>query len=267
MAKRQDLPRYRKLYPRFWRDEKVQTLSIQEKAVALYCLTGPQTNRIGLYCFSQALAAEDLNWGIQTFRPGFDVVCRGLNWHFDSACRVLYIPTWWRYNAPDNPNQLSAYLKDVRELPQSPLLAEFIGNTKYLPAWGVQTFGVTFRPGLALVAPQEQEQEQEQEVTPCSPPLKSKRAKFDPSTVELPAELDTPEFRGAWADWLAYRREIAKPLKSERSVRQQLDTLRRYGPEKAAECIRTSIGNQWQGLFPDKEKRRDSRHDDPRYIH
>jgi hypothetical protein len=52
--------RYRKLYRRLWRHPGFLELSDGEKVLAFYLLTGPQTNRLGLYVFSIATAAEDL---------------------------------------------------------------------------------------------------------------------------------------------------------------------------------------------------------------
>ena len=54
-----DVGRYRKVYARLWRHPGFANLNEGEKVLALYLLTGPQTNRLGLYCLSVATAAED----------------------------------------------------------------------------------------------------------------------------------------------------------------------------------------------------------------
>ena len=51
---------YRKIDVRIWSDEKFTRLSVDEKIVAIYCLTNRQVNRCGLFVFSPALAAEEL---------------------------------------------------------------------------------------------------------------------------------------------------------------------------------------------------------------
>ncbi len=71
----------------------------------------------------------------------------------------------------------------------------------------------------------------------------------------MPLELSTPDFRDAWKDWLAYRKEIRKPLKP-RSLRSQLSHLATFGADVATEAIREAIRNQWQGLFPEKVQTR-----------
>jgi hypothetical protein len=163
--------RYRKIDPRLWKDENFQRLNATEKLIAVYCLTG-QSNRIGLFNFSPALAIEDLGLSNQTFREGFDRVSNGLSWRWDKAARVLYIPTWWKYNTPENPNVLKNCLLDLHEIPKTPLLREFADNLKHLPPTFHQPFSEiseTFAKGLGERYPhQEQEQEQEQD-TPNPP--------------------------------------------------------------------------------------------------
>lgn len=71
-----------------------------------------------------------------------------------------------------------------------------------------------------------------------------------PDLPEIPATLNTPEFRGAWADWLADRAERRKPV-TARAAATQLADLAVVGPQRAVETIRRSIAAGWQGLFPE----------------
>src|SRR5262245_10244740 len=114
------MKKYRKIDPRFWKDEKVITLTTEEKAIALYLITG-QSNRVGCYVFSPALATEDLGMTRETFGEPFANVLRVLKWEYDWERRVLYLPTWWRYNQPENANNVVGNLKDLDDLPNSPL--------------------------------------------------------------------------------------------------------------------------------------------------
>jgi hypothetical protein len=110
------------------------------KLIADYVLTGPQVNRCGIFCFSPAKAQEDLGLSSKIFTPHFERVLSELGWTWDRAARVLFIPTWWRYNTPDNPNVLAAALADLNILPNTPLLKEFAGNVRFLPPNHLQTF-------------------------------------------------------------------------------------------------------------------------------
>lgn len=61
----------------------------------------------------------------------------------------------------------------------------------------------------------------------------------------------------AMCDWFAYRREINKPYKSERSLEGCLREIRKLSngkTETAIEIINQSIANGWQGLFAIKDE-------------
>ena len=138
------MSRFRKIDPRFWKDEKVRRFSQIEKLISLYLFTG-QSNRIGLFSFSPGEAAEDLGVSAQTFAKGFGNVCQTLFLGWDSEARVLYLPTWWKYNQPENDNNVKGNLKDLDDVPDSPLIDRFINNLEYLP----ETLQVTFTKTLA----------------------------------------------------------------------------------------------------------------------
>lgn len=71
--------------------------------------------------------------------------------------------------------------------------------------------------------------------------------KAQPKT-EFPEELDTPEFRATWAEWIAHRIEIKKPMKPL-GAKKLLKSLAEGGERKAIESINQSIANGWQGVF------------------
>lgn len=192
------MSRYRKINPRFWKDEKISTLNRDEKLIALYLFTSTQSNRIGLFSFSPAGAAEDLGIALETFGKGFmkpfQTVVERLHLGWDAAARVLYIPTWWKYNCPENPNVLKACLADLHEVPQTPLIAEFSNNLRYLP----ETFHQTFREALGKPSPQpcpiqEQEQKQEQEYKRDIPVSTGSLNKRIPRLVNKPKPEASPK--------------------------------------------------------------------------
>ena len=166
--------RYRKIDPRIWTDEKFRRLTAEEQRLALYILTA-QSNRIGLFSFSPGKACEDLGTLPLTFRKGFEKVCRTLNWEWDPEARVLYLPTWWRYNPPENANNVIGNLKDLDDLPETSLLERFSSNTTYLSEDLIETFTQTLAKRYPQRSPkrsptQEQEQEQEQKQEQDGPP-------------------------------------------------------------------------------------------------
>jgi hypothetical protein len=87
--------------------------------------------------------------------------------------------------------------------------------------------------------------------TPSQTPTAPLLAKPDAAEVSIPASLDLPPFPAAWSDWLAYRLERRLSTRG-RTMALQLDSLAPLGPAAAAECVKLSIRNGWQGLFPEK---------------
>lgn len=86
------------------------------------------------------------------------------------------------------------------------------------------------------------------------PPTLNK--KFNPTEAAIPAGIDSPQFRAAWADWCAYRRERGQTLKS-RTAKAQLAEMADWGQADAIAAIRKSIMQGWQGVFkPDANQRK-----------
>ncbi len=71
-------------------------------------------------------------------------------------------------------------------------------------------------------------------------------------SADLPTELDTADFRAAWAEWQQHRCELRKPL-TPTAIRRQLAELVKVGAETAAAMIRQSVGRGWLGIFPLKD--------------
>ncbi|HBR5626552.1 TPA: replication protein [Klebsiella pneumoniae] len=80
-----------------------------------------------------------------------------------------------------------------------------------------------------------------------NPPKSPRAVSFDALAVQLPDWLSAE----IWSSWVAYRRDLKKPIKSQQTVTQAINLLDRcrlngYAPE---EIINRSIANGWQGLF------------------
>ncbi|SAV24161.1 phage replication protein O [Klebsiella pneumoniae] len=80
-----------------------------------------------------------------------------------------------------------------------------------------------------------------------NPPKSPRAVSFDALAVQLPDWLSAK----IWSSWVAYRRDLKKPIKSQQTVTLAINLLDRcrlngYAPE---EIINRSIANGWQGLF------------------
>ncbi|HEE2503520.1 TPA: replication protein [Klebsiella pneumoniae] len=83
-----------------------------------------------------------------------------------------------------------------------------------------------------------------------NPPKSPRAVSFDALAVQLPDWLSAE----IWSSWVAYRRDLKKPIKSQQTVTHAINLLDRcrlngYSPD---EIINQSIANGWQGLFEPK---------------
>lgn len=102
--------------------------------MTLYLLSGPQTNRVGLFHLSLGSAAEDVGGTLRTIEKRIRTACETFAWQFDHIASVLWIPSWWDFNAvKGNIQNFQGALADLHELPSTYLLSEFCANTSYLP--------------------------------------------------------------------------------------------------------------------------------------
>jgi hypothetical protein len=160
-----DVGRYRRVRSRLWIEPWFLALTEAERLVALYCLTGPPTNGLGLYRLVPEAAAVDFNVSVQTFRRRFDAVCSAFGWRFDGEARVLWIPAWLDENAPQSPNVVKSWRNAHNEVPACELKAEAGAAIEaFLKAKG-EAFSEAFRkasPSSSAIRDQDQDQEQSQ---------------------------------------------------------------------------------------------------------
>ncbi len=57
------------------------------------------------------------------------------------------------------------------------------------------------------------------------------------------------KFATQWESWLAYRKEIKKPYKSQKTIEGTLKKLTYYTEETACKMLQNSIDNGYQGIF------------------
>jgi hypothetical protein len=120
---------------------------------------------------SVATAAEDLEALPQTLSKRLVTVCQTFGWTFDKGSRVIWIPSWFKWNPPENENVMKGSLKDLNEIPPCGLLDAFSRNLGTLP----ETLRETFIEGLRQRLPngirnqdQDQDQKQDQEQKPSA---------------------------------------------------------------------------------------------------
>ena len=79
-------------------------------------------------------------------------------------------------------------------------------------------------------------------------------AKAMADSATLPSELDTPEFREAWGDFIVHRKQKDSKGKgmTERSAKTILNKLvkAQVTPDEAVDLINTAIECNWSSVFP-----------------
>ena len=70
--------------------------------------------------------------------------------------------------------------------------------------------------------------------------------------ADLPEELDTPEFRAAFLEWIKYRKKIKAPYPAA-AVPAMWRRAQAAGVQAAIDGFETSMANGWQGTFPKRK--------------
>lgn len=129
----QDRRNYRKIYTRIWNSPEYRAMPDAGKVMTLYLLSGPQTNRVGLFKLSLAQAGEDLHKPVTQVRRLLETVCRAFDWLYDDDAQVFFVPTWWEYNHVENPKNLKGYLTDLNDMPRTALVTKFCESVEHIP--------------------------------------------------------------------------------------------------------------------------------------
>ena len=196
--------------PRTWDSQPFRGLSVDEQLIALYVRIA-QTNRIGIGSFSIGKACEDLGMSPKAFLKGFLKVCQILQWEWDAEARVLYISTWWQDNSPESVNTLVGNLKDLADLPATPLLERFSENTAYLSDDLKKTFIQALAKGYPHPSPHPSTRG-----TPSPLPQKQEQKQAQKQEQETPpaVELGFEEF------WESYPKRNGKRLDKPKALKK-----------------------------------------------
>lgn len=124
------MPSYYRVSPKFWTDPAIRRSSDDAKLLACYLLTGPHRRLEGLFRLPKPYICADLGWTMERLaepfkellaeqfgEPGFIA--------YDEAAEVVLIHKALKYQSPENDNQVTAALRQLDDLPDTPLTSEF----------------------------------------------------------------------------------------------------------------------------------------------
>lgn len=167
------------------------------------------------------LDALDLVSGV----PRFGAAMAHVGWaREDEAAGVVVLPNFFRDNAPVTRDRKAAHAEAQRRYRQKKSSRVMITRDDH-------------RDDHA--ASQSDTEKRREEKTKKKTPL---------PPLELPAEIDSPELREAWAAWVRHRAEKKSAL-TPTAVRQQLAKLLAMGPGRALAALQHSTAQGYTGVY------------------
>lgn len=167
-----DMARYRKIDPRIWNDEKFRSLTDAGKLAFLFLLTHPHMTSLGAIRATPGGLGEELGWTPEAFREAFrEALSKGMAEH-DQKASMIALPNFIRYNPPESPNVIKAWLGALDLLPECSLKTRVVERAKAFAEGLGEAFAKALPEAFAKAMPYpEQEQEQEQFKSSCPQPL------------------------------------------------------------------------------------------------
>ncbi len=221
--------KYRKIDPKIWNDEKFRILSDRGKLAFLFLLTHPHMTPLGaMRATSPGLAAE-LGWSEKAFREAFqEAFIKDMVKADERAC-FIWLPKFLKYNPPESPNVVKAWVKSLDDLPECDLKVQCIQRAKAYAEDLPKAFGEAFAKTMP-----NQEQEQEQDKPPCIPPL-------DPEPEKSKSKKPERDFKAEALDVLSYLNEkTGKNFSNTDEIKARL-----RGGGTVEQCKRI-IDTKWQ---------------------
>jgi hypothetical protein len=122
-------------------------------------LSGPQTNQIGCYYFSPALAAEDLSATPKAITSRLRSLSKMFGWEWRESDRIFYIPSWLTWNRPNGINATKGWQAEAEKI-----------HDEMLRGCLLDAIGMPSGRHNDAVVTQDQEQDQEQKKEQDLPP-------------------------------------------------------------------------------------------------
>ncbi|MEW5968654.1 MAG: hypothetical protein AB1706_02120 [Pseudomonadota bacterium] len=199
---------YGKVSPHFWTGSTGKTLRQcpDSIVVAMYLMTCPHANMLGLYYMPLLYVAHETGLGLEGAKKGLQWACDAGFCSYDEGTEMVWVHEMARFQVADSlkatDNRCKGIQKDYDSLPSNPYLASFYD--KYAEAFCMtnkrEGKAVLTHKNQAPVKPlasQEQEQEQEQDKSLSQAPAQNFEEQDDswkPNTEHLKAILQKSKY-------------------------------------------------------------------------
>ncbi len=212
---------YSKVGPKFWigaTGKRLRAAGMEAQIVAMYLLTSPHANMLGLYYCPTMFIAHETGLGLEGASKGLHRAIEAGFCEYDEASEVVWVIEMASYQVGEalKPNDLrvKGVQNEYSSLPENPYLARFY--EKYCGAFCMSSCRGNGSPSEAPSKPllsqeqeQEHEQEQEQEKglgaptgqsdAANAPPTATPKQKASPTGTRLPEGWVLPKAWGEWA--------------------------------------------------------------------
>lgn len=243
------MSRYRKVDPRIWNDGKFRCLSNRGKLAFFFLLTHPHMTAIGAMRASLPGLAAEIGWTPEAFGEAFaDISQKGMSMH-DEKASLIWLPNFLRYNPPESPNVIKAWIHSLDLLPECGLLnrvlAASVAFARAMNKGFAEALPEAFAKGmpyqeLELEPKQEQEQDNPSPAAPASqsPPTEKPRRENKPKADEI----DTGETWDAYS--VAYfDRYGTEPVRNAKVNSAIKGFVQRVGTKEAPDIARFFVAH------------------------
>lgn len=136
--KRREQAAYRKVVRKTWRKQSFRDEPPEMQLFLLYLWTGPDATTPGMYYISPGTIADDLETDVDTVRQRLQNGIGNGWFHYDEKARVIFFPKWTEYDPPANKNTVISYMRQLLDLPNSPLSRLYADTLEpYIKRYGV----------------------------------------------------------------------------------------------------------------------------------
>jgi hypothetical protein len=204
---------YGKVSPKFWIGQTGKALrkhGLEAQLVALYLLTCPHANMLGLYYLPKAFMAHETGLGFEGASKGLQGCIEAEFCRYDDNSEMVWVMEMARFQIADQLKDKDLRIKGVQNeydsLPENPYLGAFFDM--YSKAFCMsfnRIQGSLFEAPSKPLASQEQEQEQEQEKKPKPSSSsgadggRSEPKSFDQFYAAYPRKVGKQDAQKAWA--------------------------------------------------------------------
>ena len=132
---------YGKVHSTFWTSETILCLSEDGKLLALYLLTGPHTDLIGVFRLPDGYVAADLKWSVERVSKGFDELFQNGFATRENSTGWGIIHRYLKFNPLENPNQVKSAIKIFEQISSSSIVKSLAANylSEFKPEFKKQT--------------------------------------------------------------------------------------------------------------------------------